>query len=149
MLRFSALVKPPPSCLEGTPGVVRMFRLGETLEVWLAHTSVEEVAEAMLCIADSGSAVLRVGLLDGRTLSPIAFLSRPNVAEADPLLRGEVVVECPECCSSYLPALSRLAHRLVWRVGTRNRCLLVVPETRVSEFFHLGLRVVKPFRAPP
>jgi hypothetical protein len=150
MLRLSLLLQPPPGSLPGLPcRVVLSVQRGGGLELWLSCPGGAELAQALLTLSDAGCAVVAVGLLSGRVVSPLALLSEPGLAEADPLLSGTVTVECVGSCAGKLRELLPVCAEARWSSSEPGRLHLRVKGVHVSELFERQLRVVEPFRAPP
>ena len=150
VLRFSLLLRPPPSELPELPcSVILSLRRGDALEVWLTCGNAAMLARILLALSDAGCAVTNVGLLDGRFVSPLAILNKPEFAAADPELSGWIAVECLGGCAGRLRDVVQLCGEVRWSAREPSLLRLKVGRLRVSRLFDLQLRLVEPFRAPP
>jgi hypothetical protein len=149
-LRFSLLLRPPPSELPELPCSVVLSSLrGGELEVWLVCEDAAALALTLLALSDAGCAVTAAGLLDGRFVSPLALLGRPELATADPELSGWIAVECLGGCAGRLRDVIQLCGEVKWSAKEQSLLSLRVRGLRASRLFDLRLRLVEPFRAPP
>jgi hypothetical protein len=149
-LRFSLLLRPPPSELPELPCSVVLSSLRENeLEVWLVCGDAAALARTLLALSDAGCAVTAAGLLDGRFVSPLALLGRPELATTDPELSGWIAIECLGGCVGRLRDVVQLCGEARWSAREPSQLRLRVRRLRASQLFDLRLRLVEPFRAPP
>jgi len=150
MLRFSLLLQPPMSNLPELPCMIILsLQRKDKLETWLSCNDQVKMAKALLALSDVGYAVVAVGLLTGKIISPLALLNRPIMAEADPNLSGNITVECPISCVKKIRDVMSSSLEVKWSEHEPNKLRLKTRLIHVSELFERQIRLVDPFRAPP
>jgi len=151
VLRLSLLLRPSPNNLPELPcAIVLSSQRGDALELWLSCPDAIKLARALLALSDAGCAIVAVGLLDGRVVSPLVLLDKPELAEVDPLLSGALVVECVgDCVRKKLLEILPKCIEVRWRAREPDKLHLKVTSIRASELFERRLRLVEPFKAPP
>ena len=150
MLRLSLLLQPPLRDLPKLPcTIVLSSQRGNALELWLSCPDSVGLAQTLLALSDAGCAIVAAGLLNGKVVSPLALLDKPELAKADPLLSGALTVEClGKWTEKLLEVLSKCVE-LRWSAHEPNRLRLKTTGICASELFDKGLRLVEPFKAPP
>lgn len=150
MLRFSLLLQPSISNLPELPcTVVLSLQRSSRLELWLSCLDAIRLAQALLALSDAGCAVVAAGLLSGKVVSPLILLSKPRLAEADPLVSGAIAIECTNNCVGKLREVLPRCVEVRWGAREPNKLRLKATKIHVSEIFDRQLRLVEPFRAPP
>jgi len=104
---------------------------------------------ALLALSDAGCAIVAAGLLNGKVVSPLALLDKPELAKADPLLSGALTVECLGKWTEKLWEVLSKCVELRWSAHEPNKLRLKTTGIHVSELFDKGFRLVEPFKAPP